>query len=87
MSSAGGSFSSAGLHVGTDWHVQCSTYENTTPILSVDAGHHAISVSIAGRTVIGAKAVAFARALAGETARFAAECERLHAAQAGHQAA
>ncbi len=87
MSSAGGSFSSAGLHVGTDWHVQCSTYPDRTPILSVDAGHHAISVCIAGRTVISAEAVAFARELAHEAGRFAAECERLHTAQAGHQAA
>jgi hypothetical protein len=87
VSSAGGSFGSVSLHVGTDWHVQCNTYENTTPILTVDAGDCGVSVSIAGRTVIGAEAVAFARELAREAARFAAECERLHAAHTGHQAA
>ncbi len=87
MSSTGGSFGSVSLHVGTDWHVQCSTYPDTTPILSVDAGHCGVSVSIAGRAAISAAAVAFARELASETARFAPECERLHAAHTGHQAA
>jgi hypothetical protein len=87
VSSAGGSFSSAGLHVGTDWHVQCSTYPETTPILSMDAGHSGISVSIAGRAPIGAEAVALARELAREAERFAAECERLHTAQTGAAAA
>jgi len=87
VSSAGGSFGCVSLHVGTDWHVQCSTYDTTTPILSIDAGHCGMSVSIAGRTAISPGAVAFARELAREAARFAAECERLHAAHTGHRAA
>jgi hypothetical protein len=87
VSSAQGSFGSTSLHVGTDWHVQCNTYPDTTPILSVDAGDSGVSVSIAGRTVIDAGAVAFARELARQATRFAAECERLHAAHTGHQAA
>jgi len=87
VSSAGGSFGSVSLHVGTDWYVQCSTYQDTTPILTVDAGNCGVSVSIAGRTRITAEAVAFARELARQTARFAADCERLHAAHTGREAA
>ena len=87
MSSAGGSFGCVSMHVGTDWYVQCSTYPDTTPILSVDAGNCGVSVSIASRAHITAEAVAFARELAREAARFAANCERLHAVHAGRAAA
>ena len=81
VSSGGGSFGTASLHIGTDWHVRCSTYPDTTPILGIDAGNAAVSVSIAARERITADAVAFARELARQAARFAADCERLHAAQ------
>ncbi len=81
MSSDGGSFGSAGLYVGTDWAVRCSTYPDSTPILSIDAGHAAMSVSITPMKRMGDEAVAFATELAQQAARFAAECERLHAAQ------
>ena len=64
MSSGGGSFGTASLHVGTDWTVRCCTYPETTPILSIDAGSTAVSVSIADRERITAEAVAFARELA-----------------------
>jgi hypothetical protein len=87
VSSATGSFGSVSLHVGTGWRVHCHTYETTTPILTVQAGDCGVSVSIADRTAIGARAVAFARELTREAGRFAAECERLHAAQTGDQAA
>ena len=59
MSSGGGSFGSTSLHVGADWHVRCSTYPATTPILSIDAGNTAVSVSIADRERMTAEAVAF----------------------------
>ncbi len=77
--SDGGSFASLGVHVGADWMVRCDTYPDTTPILSVKAGPSWVSLSIAARTVIPAEAVAFARELARQAARFAADCERLHA--------
>ena len=81
MSSDGSSFGSAGLHIGSDWAVRCSTYPDTTPILSVDAGRTTVSVSIAPTKGMTAQGVAFARELARQAARFAADCERLHAAQ------
>ena len=81
MSSDGSSFGSASLHVGADWMVRCCTYPETTPILSIDAGTTAVSVSIADRQQMSGEAVAFARELARQAARFAADCERLHAAQ------
>ena len=81
MSNDGGSFGSAGLHIGSDWAVRCSTYPDTTPILSVDAGRSAMSVSITPMKRIGNEAVGFAREFARQAALFAAECERLHAAQ------
>ena len=79
--SDGGSFASLGVHVGADWMVRCDTHPDTTPILSVKAGPSWVSLSIAARTVIPAEAVAFARELARQAARFAADCERLHAGQ------
>ncbi len=49
MSSKGGSFSHAWLHIGSDFTIRCSTYDDTTPILSVDAGGSALSITPAGR--------------------------------------
>ena len=83
MSSDGSSFGSAGLYVGTDWQVRCSTYPDSTPILSIDAGRTVMSVSITPLKQMGDEAVAFARALARHAALFAADCERLHAEQHG----
>ena len=80
MTSDGGSFAHLGLHVGTDWRVGCNIYEDRMPILSVDAGRSAVSFSITEGSPDTA-AVAFARALAREAQAFAAEVERLHAAQ------
>ena len=75
------SFGSVSVHAGEGAHVGCSLYEETTPILSVYAGRMIVDISIADRTVMPAHAVTFARELARRAARFAAECERLHAAQ------
>jgi hypothetical protein len=83
VSSGGGSFGSASLHVGGDRQVRCSTHPDTTPILTIDAGPTSVHVSIAARDRIPAEALAFARELARQAARFAAECERLHAALQG----
>ena len=83
MSGGRESFGSVNAHAGQGARVDCYTYEQTTPILSVYAGRLSVSISIADRTVIPAHAVAFARELAAQAAVFAAECERLHAAQQG----
>ena len=83
MSGGRESFGSVNAHAGQGARVDCYTYEATTPILSVYAGRLCVSISIADRTVIPAHAVAFARELAAQAAVFAAECERLHAAQQG----
>jgi len=78
MSSAGGSFSHIGLHVGSDWVVRCSTYDASTPIFSVDAGDTVVSFSVADRNPT-EMAVEFARNLAHQAQAFANEVERLHA--------
>src|ERR1700680_1445851 len=93
MSSDGGSFGSAGLYVGTDWQGGggphpgrppiLSAHADSPPILSIDAGHAAMSVSITPMKRMGDEAVAFARELAQQAALFAADCERLHAEQHG----
>jgi len=76
------SFGSVNLHAGEGARVDCHTYDRTTPILAICAGRLFVDISIADRTVMPAHAVAFARELASQAAAFAAECERLHAAQA-----
>ena len=82
MKSDGGSFSHLSIHLGSDWRVDCHTYDDHTPILTVDAGNVAVSFSIAGRSA-DAAALSFARALARDAQAFAAEIERLHAERAG----
>ena len=80
MSGEGGSFSHVSCHVGADWRVRCSTYPDTTPILSFDAGSSAVSVTTKGKDADKA-AVEFARALAREAQKFADEMQLMHAAQ------
>ena len=75
------SFGSVSVHAGHGAHVDCHTYDRATPILAVHAGRLIVNISIAGRRAMPAHAVAFARELASQAAVFAAECERLHAAQ------
>ena len=78
MKSSGGSSGYVGVYVGQDWWTFLSTYDDHTPILDVTCGSATVSLSVADRKT-GAAAVEFARDLAGKTARFAAEIERLHA--------
>jgi hypothetical protein len=78
--SEGGSFSFLNYHVGADWRVRCSTYADTTPILSVDGGSSTLSITTKGK-VADQAAVDFARELLREAQRFADEMERKHAAQ------
>ena len=78
--SEGGSFSHLSYHVGADWRVQCSTYEDTTPILSLGGGPSSLAITTRGK-VADQAAVDFARALVRAAQRFADEMERMHAAQ------
>ncbi len=84
MSSPGGSFGSARLHVGTDGSVHCSVYDDALPILTVAAGPASVTLTLTAWAQPGEQGVAFARELAAQAAVFASECERLHAE---HQAA
>jgi hypothetical protein len=81
VSGDGGSLISLGVYVGTDWRVDCHTYPDSTPILSIDAGAAALDISSKGREVTEA-VVRFARELARQAERFAAEAERIHALHA-----
>jgi hypothetical protein len=76
---SGGSFSHLSYHVGDDWRVRCSTYADTTPILSIDGGPSTVSISTRGR-VADEDAVEFARVLVREAQKFADEMQRMHAA-------
>ena len=80
MRSGGGSLAHLGLHVGKDWSTWLSTYPDHSPILDIDAGSTAVAISITGNKADQA-AVEFARELAKQAAAFAAEVERLHAAE------
>lgn len=82
MKSGGGSMSHIGVYVGQDWYTHLSTYDDHTPILDISAGSVLVALGIAGRQVNTA-AVEFARELASQAAKFAAEVERLHAWQPG----
>ena len=78
MRSGGGSFARIGLHVGADWWTFLNTYDEHSPILDIAAGSTTVTFSIADRKIDNS-ALEFARELAGRTAQFAAEVERLHA--------
>lgn len=80
--STGGSFSRIGFHVGTDWRVSCHVYADTTPIFDLDAGTSSVVISIRKNNP-DKSAVEFAQSLVREAQRFAAEVERMHAAQLG----
>ena len=77
MSSDGGSFSSLGLHVGSDSWTGCWEYPDHSPILHITAAGTSVSVQLA-QGPVGSEAVKFARDLLRGAERFAAEVERLH---------
>ena len=81
MKSSGGSLTSIGVYVGEDWWTHLSTYHDHTPILDISVGSMTVALGIAQQKVSTA-AVEFARELASQAARFAAEVERLHSAHA-----
>jgi hypothetical protein len=74
------SFSRFAFHIGDEWRMDCSTYGDTTPILSLDAAGCGLTITTRGN-VATVEAVQFARELARETRRFAEDLERMHAAQ------
>ena len=80
MSSAGGSFGSLGLHVGSDSRTWCYDYPDHSPILQISAASTSVSVQLA-QGPVGSEAVKFARDLLRGAERFAAEVERLHTQQ------
>jgi hypothetical protein len=82
MKSGGGSSGHVGVYVGQDWWTHLSTYEDHTPILDISCGSMTVAISVTDRQVTG-PALEFARELAGQAAKFAAEVERLHARHPG----
>ena len=82
MKSGGGSYGHVGMYVGQDWSTFLSTYDDHTPILDISCGSMTVAISVADRQVTG-PALEFARELAAQAARFAAEVERLHARHPG----
>jgi hypothetical protein len=77
VKSSGGSLTSIGVYVGEDWWTHLSTYDDHTPILDISVGSMTVALSIA-QLKVSTAAVEFARELASQVARFAAEVERLH---------
>jgi hypothetical protein len=78
------------VHASGDAYVVCHAYERTAPILVIGTGSASVTLSIQGREDIHPSAVTFARSLARNAERFAAECERLqslHALIRGHNPA
>jgi hypothetical protein len=80
MRATGESFNHIGVHVGTDWRAECSTYLDRTPILVIGSGQTEINV-VLDRAEAGESAVEFARALLRQVQAFAAEVDRLHTPQ------
>jgi hypothetical protein len=85
VSSEGGSFMNLIFHAGTDWQVRCSTYPGSTPILTLDGGPASVMISTTSR-IATQEGVEFARALVKQAQCYAAEMERIHAAQSGNAA-
>lgn len=82
MSGDRDSFSNFSYHVGGDWRTYCHTYPDRAPIFAIAAGKSAVTISVPNRTADKA-AVEFARAMVLDVQTFAAEMERLYAAQSG----
>ena len=82
MRSSGGSHGHIGMYVGQDWWTFLSTYDDHTPILDISCGSMTVAISVADRKVTD-HSLEFARELAAQAAKFAAEVERLHARSPG----
>jgi hypothetical protein len=82
VKSSGGSTAHIGVYVGQDWYTHLCIYDDHAPILDISAGSAMVALSLASQEV-SAPAVEFARELASQAAKFAAEVERLHARHLG----
>jgi hypothetical protein len=82
VKSSGGSSGHIGMYVGQDWWTFLSTYDDHPPILDISGGSMTVAISVADRQVTDV-ALEFARDLAAQAAKFAAEVERLHARHPG----
>lgn len=89
MSGGKRSFASISFHAGEGASVTCSSYPDTTPILSVDLpGGTWLNISLADRKArVSGQAVAFARELVRAAEQFAAEAERLYGPGSAQDAA
>jgi hypothetical protein len=83
VKSGGGSSGHVGMSVGQDWWTFLSTYDDHAPILDITCGSMTVAISVADRTVTD-PAVEFARELAAQAAKFAAEVKRLHGLRGGN---
>jgi hypothetical protein len=74
------------LHAGAGSRAECFTYPESAPILDISASATiSVAICIAGNGADDA-ALAFARELARQAGRFAAEVERMHAGNGGKAA-
>ena len=64
-------------------HIQCSTYDDAAPILSIHDGQVDIAITNPGRGEVTEDDVTFGRALAEAVTRYAAELEQLAARNRG----
>jgi hypothetical protein len=64
-------------------HIQCSTYDDAAPILSIHDGQVDIVLTNPGQGEVTADDVTFGRALAEAATRYAAELEQLAARNRG----
>jgi hypothetical protein len=67
------------LRLTASTHIQCCTYDDAAPILSVHEGQVDIAITNPGRGEVTEDDVTFGRALAEAAARYAAELEQLAA--------
>ncbi len=75
-------FGSVNVHAGQGSRVECYPYRDTAPILAITAGRLTVDLTLAGRELpVSAAGAGFARELARQAQRFAAECEGLRADQ------
>ena len=82
MSGANGSFAPGQRACrAADWTIRCATYQGHTPMLDDRRGRDRGLVLPSLARTSAASTVAFAAELAREAGRFAAEVERLYAAQ------
>jgi len=68
------------LHPTGRTFIDCYTYDDSTPILAIDDRHVKVSLSVPESGRVTDEDVAVARQLAGAVAKYAAELEKLAAA-------